>query len=192
MKIKKSGWIFGGIILVVLLVFGMLWIFPTTKVLTDEELKAAALTKYPGEIIHAAKSGDEYEIEMQMENGIYAVRMDTKTGNILSLKQTSAKEVPPATDKVKEDPSTEIDSTESTNEAPITQENKLLTQQEVLIIAANYLKGVSDDDPELHHPTGQTPYYLVEVEIENGENDREAVVEVDAYTGAVKSVNWED
>ncbi|SDN58244.1 Uncharacterized membrane protein YkoI [Psychrobacillus sp. OK028] len=235
-KINKSGKIIGGIILIVLLTFGMLMLFPTTKVLTDEELKATALIKYPGEIIYAAKSGNEYEIELQMENGIYAIKMDTKTGNILSLEQMKTKEVSPSVDKLTEDQIKKeiaaqgelqsiklindadisyyeavvhkgnimstlkvdpyngaiIDTTQSTIESPVTQENTLLSEQEALKIAANHLKGVADDDAELHQPSGQTPYYLVEVEIENGENDREAVVEVDAYTGTVKSVNWED
>lgn len=235
-KINKSGKIIGGIILIVLLVFGILWLFPTTKILTDEELKATALTKYPGEIIKAMKSGNEYEIELKMENGIYAIKMDTKTGNILSLEQMTTKEVSPPSDKLTEDqikkeiaaqgellsiqfindantPYYEaivhkgtvettlkvdpyngsiIDTTQSPIDTPVTQENTLLSEQEALIIAANHLKGVADDDAELHQPAGQTPYYLVEVEIENGEKDREAVVEVDAYTGAVKSVNWED
>ncbi|WP_277585310.1 PepSY domain-containing protein [Psychrobacillus antarcticus] len=238
MKINKSGWIIGGIILVILLVIGVLWLSPfSTKTLTEEELKATALAKYPGEIIRAAKSNNDYEIEMQMENGIYTIRMDSKNGDILSLKQLPTEEVSPSVDKltegqIKEEIATQgelqsihfindadtpyyeaivlkgnaeftlkvdpytgaiIDSTQATLEAPVTTESTLLTEQEALIIAAKHLKGIADEDAELHQPTGQTPYYLVDVEIENDEEeDREAVVQVDAYTGTVKSVIWED
>lgn len=237
MKINKSSWIIGGTILVVLLVFGVLWLsLFSTKTLTEKELKETALAKYPGEIIHASKSDNEYQIEIQMENGVYIVRMDTKKGDILSLEQMTTEEVAPPFNKLTKDqikkeittlgelksihfinntdtPYYEaivqkeneeitlkidpyngsiIESTHAPTEEPVTTESTILTEQEALIIAAEHLKGVADDDVELHHPSGQTPYYLVEVEIENGENDREAVVQVDAYTGTVKSVDWED
>lgn len=237
MKISKNGYIIGGVTLIILIVVGVLWLSPfSSKPLTEEELKSAALTKYPGEIIRTTKSENEYEIDMQMENGVYAISMDTKNGTILSLKQISTEEVPIAVEtlteaQIKKEIATQgeiqsvlfinektpyyevvvhkengefnlkvdpyngaiIDSSQSPIEAPVSTENILITEKEALTIAGTHLKGMADDDAELHQPTGQPPYYLVEVEIENGEEeDREAVVEVDAYTGKVKSVNWEN
>ena len=237
MKISKNGYIIGGVTLIILIVVGVLWLSPfSSKPLTEEELKSAALTKYPGEIIRTTKSENEYEIDMQMENGVYAISMDTNNGTILSLKQISTEEVPLAVEtlteaQIKKKIATQgeiqsvlfineknpyyevvvhkenvefnlkvdpyngaiIDSSQSPIEAPVSTENILITEKEALTIAATHLKGTADDDAELHQPTGQPPYYLVEVEIENGEEeDREAVVEVDAYTGKVKSVNWEN
>ncbi|MER2076253.1 PepSY domain-containing protein [Psychrobacillus psychrotolerans] len=236
MKISKNGYIIGGVTLIILIVVGVLWLSPfSSKPLTEEELKSAALTKYPGEIIRTTKSENEYEIDMQMENGVYAISMDTNNGTILSLKQISTEEVPLAVEtlteaQIKKKIATqgEIQSVLFINEknpyyevvvhkenvefnlkvdpyngaiidssqapvAPVSTENILITEKEALTIAATHLKGIADDDAELHQPTGQPPYYLVEVEIENGEEeDREAVVEVDAYTGKVKSVNWEN
>lgn len=237
MKISKNGYIIGGVTLIILIVVGVLWLSPfSSKPLTEEELKSAALTKYPGEIIRSTKSENEYEIDMQMENGVYAISMDTNNGTILSLKQISTEEVPLAVEtlteaQIKKEIATQgeiqsvlfinektpyyevvvhkenvefnlkvdpyngaiIDSSQSPIEAPVSTENILITEKEALTIAATHLKGMADDDAELHQPTGQPPYYLVEVEIENGEEeDREAVVEVDAYTGKVKSVNWEN
>ncbi|QUG40209.1 PepSY domain-containing protein [Psychrobacillus sp. INOP01] len=236
MKKNKPLWITGGIILVVLLVLGVLWLSPfSTKTLTEEELKATALTKYPGEIIRTAKSDNEYEIEVQMANGVYAIKMDTNNGNILSLKQIATEELSPSVDKlteaqIKKEIATQgdlqsirfinadtsyykavvrkenveitlkvdpydgsiIDSSQAPIEAHVSTESILLTEKEALTIAADHLKGIADDDAELHQPSGQTPYYLVEVEIENGDEDREAVVQVDAYTGTVKSINWEN
>lgn len=237
MKISKNGYIIGGVTLIILIVVGVLWLSPfSSKPLTEEELKSAALTKYPGEIIRTTKSENEYEIDMQMENGVYAISMDTNNGTILSLKQISTEEVPLAVEtlteaQIKKEIATQgeiqsvlfineknpyyevvvhkenvelnlkvdpyngaiIDSSQAPVEAPVSTENILITEKEALTIAATHLKGMADDDAELHQPTGQPPYYLVEVEIENGEEeDREAVVEVDAYTGKVKSVNWEN
>ena len=223
--------------LIILIVVGVLWLSPfSSKSLTEEELKSVALTKYPGEIIRTTKSENEYEIDMQMENGVYAISMDTNNGTILSLKQIATEEVPLAVEtlteaQIKKKIATQgeiqsvlfineknpyyevvvhkenvefnlkvdpyngaiIDSSQSPIEDPVSTENILITEKEALTIAATHLKGTADDDAELHQPTGQPPYYLVEVEIENGEEeDREAVVEVDAYTGKVKSVNWEN
>jgi len=237
MKISKNGYIIGGVTLIILIVVGVLWLSPfSSKPLTEEELKSAALTKYPGEIIRTTKSENEYEIDMQMENGVYAISMDTNNGTILSLKQIATEEVPLAVEtlteaQIKKKIATQgeiqsvlfineknpyyevvvhkenvefnlkvdpyngaiIDSSQSPIEDPVSTENILITEKEALTIAATHLKGTADDDAELHQPTGQPPYYLVEVEIENGEEeDREAVVEVDAYTGKVKSVNWEN
>ncbi|SFQ35714.1 Uncharacterized membrane protein YkoI [Psychrobacillus psychrotolerans] len=236
MKISKNGYIIGGVTLIILIVVGVLWLSPfSSKPLTEEELKSAALTKYPGEIIRTTKSENEYEIDMQMENGVYAISMDTNNGTILSLKQIATEEVPLAVEtlteaQIKKKIATqgEIQSVLFINEknpyyevvvhkenvefnlkvdpyngaiidssqapvAPVSTENILITEKEALTIAADHLKGTADDEAELHQPTGQPPYYLVEVEIENGEEeDREAVVEVDAYTGKVKSVNWEN
>ncbi|WP_411747323.1 PepSY domain-containing protein [Psychrobacillus psychrotolerans] len=237
MKISKNGYIIGGVTLIILIVVGVLWLSPfSSKPLTEEELKSAALTKYPGEIIRTTKSENEYEIDMQMENGVYAISMDTNNGTILSLKQIATEEVPLAVEtlteaQIKKKIATQgeiqsvlfineknpyyevvvhkgnvefnlkvdpyngaiIDSSQAPVEAPVSTENILITEKEALTIAADHLKGMADDDAELHQPTGQPPYYLVEVEIENGEEeDREAVVEVDAYTGKVKSVNWEN
>ena len=237
MKISKNGYIIGGVTLIILIVVGVLWLSPfSSKPLTEEELKSAALTKYPGKIIRTTKSENEYEIDMQMENGVYAISMDTNNGTILSLKQIATEEVPLAVEtlteaQIKKKIATQgeiqsvlfineknpyyevvvhkenvefnlkvdpyngaiIDSSQSPIEDPVSTENILITEKEALTIAATHLKGTADDDAELHQPTGQPPYYLVEVEIENGEEeDREAVVEVDAYTGKVKSVNWEN
>ena len=238
MKISKNGWIIGGTILVFLFVFGVLWLTHfSTKTLTEEELKATALTKYPGEIIRTAKFDNEFKIEMQMENGTYAIRMDTNNGNILSLEKVATEEVSPPVEKlteaqIKNEIATQgelqsihfinnadtsyyeaivhkenveitlkvdpyngalLDSIHTPLEVPVSTKSTLLTEQEALIIAADYLKGIADEDAELHQPSGQTPYYLVEVEIENGEEeDREAVVQIDAFTGTVKAINWDD
>ena len=79
-----------------MLVVGVLWLSPfSTKPLTEEELKSTAFTKYPGEIIRTAKSNNEYEIEMQMENGFTLLAWIPRTETILSLKQLSTEEVSP-------------------------------------------------------------------------------------------------
>ncbi|MDF2067764.1 PepSY domain-containing protein [Bacillus sp. Cr_A10] len=198
MKTKKWVWVSGAILLVsLLLIVWFQWLSPSISAqgLSEEEANAVAIDQYAGDIIRTTKTHDEYQIEMQIENGIYNIKIDAKSGNILSLKQLEkAKEQPV---EPKEPPTNTEDGSQSESNDPTTQdpapkENTVITEQEALDIAAKHVNGLADDDTELHQPPDQAPYYLVEVEIENGEEDREAIVQVDAYTGEVKSVNWED
>ncbi|HWO97658.1 MAG TPA: PepSY domain-containing protein [Bacillus sp. (in: firmicutes)] len=64
----------------------------------------------------------------------------------------------------------------------------IITENEAIVIAEKHVNGTGDD-AEFFHPDGETPYYIVDVELDD---DREAEVQVDAYTRAVKSVIWED
>ncbi|MDQ0245182.1 putative membrane protein YkoI [Bacillus fengqiuensis] len=64
----------------------------------------------------------------------------------------------------------------------------IITENEAIVIAEKHVNGIGDD-ADFFHPDGQTPYYIVDVELDD---DREAEVQVDAYTRAVKSVIWED
>lgn len=240
MNKKKWMWTAGVIVLVVLLVsIGVRWLSPSFSAqgLTEEEAKTAALEKYPGDIIKTTKTRDEYQIEMQLETGIYFIRIDAKSGDVLSLERPKQNEEPlvhkpqilltqkeieaqiatqgelqsiewiqeadrsyyqAIVSKDNEKISLQIDPftaeiiASKKVPAQTTVEHKGITQQEAMEIAAKHLKGIADDDPEFHQVSGQTPYYLVEVEIKNGDEDREATVQVDAYTGEVKSVSWDD
>lgn len=186
---KKWVWPVGIILLVVCLVF---WLAPSisAKDLTEEEANSVVLEKYPGDIIKTTKTKDEYQIEIKLETGVYVIKIDAKSGDVLSLAQTE-KPVQVAPEQVeKEEP---VLTSEEEKPAEEPAEVTLITKQEAVEISANHLKGMADeDDAEFHAISGQSPYYLVEVEIENGDDDREAVVQVDAYTGEVKSVDWDD
>ena len=188
---KKWIWPVGIILLVVCLVF---WLAPSisAKDLTEAEANSVVLEKYPGDIIKTTKTKDEYQIEIKLETGVYVIKIDAKNGDVLSLAQTEKAENPiqEASEQVEmEEPAPTKEEKPAEEPAQIT----LITKQEAVEIAANHLKGMADeDDAEFHAISGQSPYYLVEVEIENGDDDREAVVQVDAYTGEVKSVDWDD
>ncbi|MEK4484343.1 PepSY domain-containing protein [Psychrobacillus sp. FSL H8-0484] len=241
MKKKKWTWTVGVILLVLLLIVGFRCFSPTFSAqnLTAEEAKTAVLEKYPGDIVKTTKNEDEYQIEMRLETGLYIIKIDAKTGDVLSLErlqkgENSSKEEPQTklqlsqkeieeklttqgelqsiemiqkNDnyyyeaivtkdneklKLKVDPFTGEILDSMVLPTPTITENTVITVQEAIVIAANHLKGKADDDVTFHQPSGSPPYYLVEVELENGEDDREATVQVDAYTGEVKSVNWDE
>ena len=98
MKTKKWVWVSGAILLVsLLLIVWFQWLSPSISAqgLSEEEANAVAIDQYAGDIIRTTKTHDEYQIEMQIENGIYNIKIDAKSGNILSLKQLEkAKEQP--------------------------------------------------------------------------------------------------
>lgn len=189
---KKWIWLTGVILLVVCLV---LWLAPSisAKDLTEEEANSVVLEKYPGDIIKTTKSEREYQIELKLETGVYVIKIDAKSGEVKSLEQTEKAEIPvqealPLSPKEENEPI--IEDKVPTKEPT---EISVISIEEAMDIAAKHLKGTADvDDSEFHQIPGQTPYYLVEVDIENGDDDREATVQVDAYTGEVKTVNWDD
>ncbi|WP_262988400.1 PepSY domain-containing protein, partial [Enterococcus faecium] len=45
------------------------------------------------------------------------------------------------------------------------------------------------DDVELRGTNSGNPYYLVEIDLEDG---REAIVQVNAISGAIRSVTWDE
>ncbi|MFJ8066660.1 PepSY domain-containing protein [Psychrobacillus sp. NPDC096426] len=188
MKNKKWIWPVGVVLLVVCLIFGFQLLAPSisAKELTEEEANSVVLEKYPGDIIKTTKTESEYQIEMKLETGVYVIKIDAKSGDVKSLVQTEKTGKP-----VQEQPQ----QTSKEDHAPPKEPAKIniITEQEAIDIAEKHLKGTADiDDTEFHQVPGQTPYYLVEIEFENGDDNREADVQVDAYTGEVKSVNWDD
>lgn len=189
---RKWIWSVGVILLVVCLIF---WLAPSisAKDLTEEEANSVVLEKYPGDIINTTKTEREYQIELKLETGVYLIKIDAKSGDVLSLFQTEKAEKP--VQEAPEQPEKEVIAPTKVDKVPEKAPTEIIpiTKQEAVEIAAKHLKGTADgDDTEFHQIPGQTPYYLVDVEIENGEDDREATVQVDAYTGEVKSVNWDD
>jgi uncharacterized membrane protein YkoI len=235
---KNRKWLLtAGVVLVfgLLLFIGFQWWAPSlsAQTLTKEEANQAAMDKYPGDIIKTTRAEGEYHIEMKLETGVYHIRIDEKSGEVVSIKRQegpkeSRQEKPKeTTEEKKRLTQKEIESqissqgnlesidfveekTSSYYKAVVSKKNEkislkldpytgaiiestkepasILTEKEAIAIAEDHLKGTADD-VELYQPSNQTPYYLVEVELEDG---REATVQVDAYTRLVKTVTWDD
>lgn len=232
---KKRTWLWTAAVVVIfaLLVFvGFQWLAPSFSAenLTEKEAKQAALAKYPGEIMKTTKTDHEYKIDMQLETGTYLIRIDAKSGDVISIKRQKGQEKQEGPQETPEKKLTQeeiekrissqgrIESIDYVQEkdkayykAVVHNKNEVITlkldpysgaildstketatiisEKEAIVIAEEHLNGTGDDEAEYHQPPNQTPYYLVEVELED---DREAVVQVDAYTRQVKSVTWED
>ena len=238
---KNRKWMLSaGMVLVLglLLFVGYQWWVPSlsAQTLTEEEANKAALAKYPGDIIKTTKTNDEYQIDMQLETGVYHIRINAENGEVISIKrETESKEG--TSEKTQDEKTTETPPKQLTSKeietliasqgdlqslefveengkvyyqavvsknnekitlkldqftGAITSETKeaasIITESEAMAIAEAHVKGEADD-VEFVHPPEQTPYYLIEVELANGDD---VIVQVDAYTKAVKSVTRED
>lgn len=242
MKSRKSIWIVGAILLVVLIVAGLLLWAPllSAKTLTEKEANAVALSKYDGEIIKTTKKQDEYQIEMKRKTGVYHLTIDAKSGDVLTINREKAiKPVPEDTPKdqpAKEERPKQLTEKEikalisskgelksidlikeadnSYYKAVVTNKNqvitlkiepytgeildsaketeRVITEEDAGKIALQYVSEQVEvtatvDDADFNEPPGQSPYYLVEVELDDG---REAIIQVDAYTKTASSVEW--
>jgi uncharacterized membrane protein YkoI len=238
---KNRKWMLSaGMVLVLglLLFVGYQWWVPSlsAQALTEEEANKAALAKYPGDIMKTTKTDDEYQIDMQLETGVYHIRIDGRSGDVISIKrETEPKEgtsEKPQDETTKETPAKQLtpkeiealiakqgdlqslefveEKDEAYYQAVVSKNNEkitlkldqftgeiisttkeaasIITEEEAMAIAEAHVKGEADD-ADFVQPPEQTPYYLVEVELPNEED---VVVQVDAYTKAVKSVTREE
>lgn len=231
--------IVGSVLVISLFIFiGLQWWAPSlsAQTLSEEEAKTVAMDKYPGDIIKTMKTNGEYRIDMQLKTGIYHIRIDAESGEVISITRESdskTKEESPLGETPQKETQKErltekeieaqissqghVDSIEYVEEketsyykAVVSNNNKkitlkldpftgavidslqeaasMITENEAIEIAEKHVNGIGDD-ADFFDPDGQTPYYIVDVELDD---DREAEVQVDAYTRAVKSVIWED
>ncbi|MDP1420505.1 PepSY domain-containing protein [Peribacillus simplex] len=232
MKIRKVLITAGSTLVFGLLLFvGFQWWAPSLSAesLTKEEVNQTAKDKYPGTIIKTTKNeGEEYQIEMQLETGVYQITMDAKSGEVRSIKKETIHAAEKTTKKTpkqltQKEIKARISSQGELEQIDFVQEkdnayykavvnknnekitlildpytgtiidstmvaDSIITENEAIAIAEKHVKGTGDDT-EFYQPSDQTPYYLVEVELED---DRDAVVQVDGYTKEVKTITWED
>ncbi|WP_052738008.1 PepSY domain-containing protein [Bacillus sp. SA1-12] len=230
MNKKKWIWLIGSVLaLAFILVISLQWWVPSlsAQTLTEAEANEAAKEVYPGEIIQTTKSDGEYRITMNLETGTYLIRIDAKSGEVISVNREAKAEQPPSQPEKKPLTINEVkailaakgevksidlvqENEASYYKAVVSQNNKsttfkidsysgeiigtatepppLLTKEEAIKLALQEQNGTVDE-VEFEEPPDQSPYYLVEIEKENGED---AVVQVDAYTREVKNVLWEE
>ncbi|MGM7721447.1 PepSY domain-containing protein [Metabacillus sp. Hm71] len=232
---KKWFWFAGSVIVLALILFiSLQWWVPSlsAQTLTEAEANEAAKEVYPGKIIQTIKSDDEYRVTMKLETGTYLIRIDAKSGEVISVKretkaEQSTKEEPPSKPEKKQLTENEVkeilaakgevksieylqEKETSYYKAVVSKNNtsttfkidpysgeiigtaiepsRLLKEEEAIKLALEEEEGTVDD-VEFEEPLDQSPYYLIEIEKENGED---AVIQVDAYTREVKTVLWEE
>lgn len=182
MKGKNLFWSIGGMLVLAGLFTGiLLWqqFSDRAEPITEKEAKDIVSEKYPGTIVDMSSANDRYTFTLERKQGVYEVVLNSKNGNILSVKRVAAAEV--------EKPQEESRATEKPEQVIKEEPVKRLTEEQAIQIALQEVSG-QIDDVELKSVDG-TSYYFVEVETND---DQEAYVQIHAITGEVKSLTWDD
>jgi uncharacterized membrane protein YkoI len=182
-------------------------VMTSAQPLTAEEATKKVQELYSGDIVNVKEGTDLYLITIVLETGTYEIEIDRESGDIGSMTRT--KQGGASNEGTQKEPSTEQTenpSNPSQEEPTQSQENlesppaadgnskanpeapKQLTEKEAIEIALKQLNG-EVDDVELEGSNGQT-YYMVEIEREGEE--AEATIRINAISGEVMSVIWDD
>ncbi|MCM3585107.1 PepSY domain-containing protein [Mesobacillus maritimus] len=210
-KKKKLG--IGAVILLVIMI--AVWqisnIMTSAEPLTAEEATNKVKDLYSGEIVEVKEGKELYLITIELETGTYEIEIDRLTGDIGSMTRTTTdladKEQSNGKNSNQEDsqetPSSENPQgsddqanggkqsepkPESSGKKP--EAPKLLSEKEAIAIALKEING-EVEEVELQTSDGIT-YYLIEVEREVNDEDEEATIKINAVTGEVKSIFWEE
>ncbi|MFC4355184.1 PepSY domain-containing protein [Chryseomicrobium palamuruense] len=193
----KKRW---GIVILAVGAIGLISLFIHQFVTSGEErLDPAEVQQqlermYAGEVTALEVVGEEYKATITRDDGIYEVRTDRLYGNVFSLvKLQEGERITENSSPTQEEPSSAPETTPEPNEEKPAASSTRLTEQQISEIALAQVQGTIEDiDFEESQDGG---YYLVEVErpAQNGDDDGpEATLQIQAITGEVLSIVWDD
>ncbi|SDH73228.1 Uncharacterized membrane protein YkoI [Alteribacillus persepolensis] len=157
--------------------------------LNVEEAKQQIQTQYPGEVTEIERERengkDVYEMEIVGEEYKYELKLDAASGDVLKLdeKEKIRTSKQRETDQNSQN---ETSSTDDANESSSLQSRFAISIEEAKQIALNEVGGTIDEI-ERDEDDGMF-YYEVELHTERGE----AEVEVDAQTGEIIVISYDD
>ncbi|WP_019155394.1 PepSY domain-containing protein [Robertmurraya massiliosenegalensis] len=170
------------LLLVLVAVWWLMQSMTTEKTVSAEEATTKVQELYKGKIVSIEENEGFYHITIKLDTGEYEVEIDRATGDIGKLNRiTNTVDSAPKQDGESEDK--EADPADSVTEQP----PKHLSEQEAISIALQSVTG-EVDDIDLEQSNGLI-YYLVEVEVND---DKEATVQINAISGEVMSITWDD
>lgn len=181
---RKKGLLLG-VLLVALAVLGVsqLVVGKEKEIISAEEMKKILESRYAGEVglITLVENGsqDLYSSTLQGSNGVYQIGTDAYSGQILHI-------IPLKVDRAQE---TQLEEPTQPEQPPRAQANQStgISLDQARAIALQQVEG-RFESIEVEEVNGALAY---EVELETPDN-QEVKVQVDAYTGSVLSVLWED
>ncbi|WP_052429326.1 PepSY domain-containing protein [Paenibacillus borealis] len=172
-----------------LLVFAALRISgnQSVQLLSREQAEQAVLKEYAGNVESLKLQSGKYVAELETAQGLYELKLDGATGEILSivlLKRTAEPSVPP-TPSASQAPAG--GTTDTPSPAPSPSAQRVVSEDEAVRLALQEVAGKLDDVDTGINESGA--FYLVEINTSDG---REAVVQVNAISGSIMSVTWEE
>lgn len=185
---------------VLLLAIACLWFFrkETGPLLSREAAEQALLEEYPGSIATLSQQSGNYIAELQTAQGLYEVKLNGATGEIISIVLLQAVPTPAPTAAVQPTPvasgapvasaTPPAGAASATPPAPSpSPPQRVVSEAEAVKLALQEVPGEADDVDTGINEAGA--FYLVEIKTPD---DREAVVQVDAISGNIRSVTWEE
>lgn len=187
----------------------------TDPSLTKDKVKELVQEQYPGEVDEPVLRTEDnepiYTVKLTHDDHTYHLKLDGNSGEVLDItkklikkpkvvdeKENSSKQETTKNNETNPKPKKELDSNKKAEtkenteskvvskpkvekqvDSPKKEKKTVISEAEVKKIALQQFSGVIEDI-DLEEDNGRLIY---EVEIENG--DREAEVEIDAYTGEV-------
>lgn len=178
-----------GMVVFLLLAWVAFWIFgnDSEPLLSRDQAELAVLSEYAGKVDSLKLQAGAYIAVLQTEQGRYELKLDGVTGEILSivlLKRTDEPAVRP-TSAATPVPSGGTATTPSPAPTPASQ--SVVSEAEAVRLALLEVPGELDDVDTGIDAAGA--FYLVEIHTSDG---REAVVQVNAISGHIMSVTWEE
>lgn len=156
------------------------------QLLSAEQARQAVLEEYPGTVASLTLNSGKYVAELERDQGLYELQLDASSGEILSivLLQPAASSGVPTPQP---SPAPSPGSGASPSATPSPSAGRAFSEEEAIQLALQEVPGEPDDVETGINASGA--FYLVEVKTYDG---REAIVQVDAISGNIMSVSWED
>ncbi|GAA0134007.1 hypothetical protein YSY43_08470 [Paenibacillus sp. YSY-4.3] len=169
-KWKKISVTAAVLLLVVLASFQLGKLISFASPVSADEASKLIKERYSGNIVNVIQRDNKYEITIELDTGTYVVEVNRTTGGVDNLTRTNQNNLPNPKEKT---------------EAEI--KDQILTKEDAARIALQKVNG-KVDDIDLEQSDGLT-YFLVEVEREHA---KDATVQINAISGEVMSITWED
>ncbi|CAH8706687.1 PepSY domain-containing protein [Paenibacillus thiaminolyticus] len=178
----KKAWLGAAVIaFFAIVVWQLVRLITFAEPLSAAEAASKVKEMYRGEVVEVSELPHAYRVTMELATGTYEVDIEKDKGNIGGMIRTQGaapepEAQPPAIQPDKQKPP-----------AASKPRQQRITEEEAAAIALKTVSG-EVDDIDLIQSDG-VAYYLVEIDREDGED---GTVQINAITGEVKSVTWDD
>lgn len=137
---------------------------------------------YGGKVLSMKQQQDSFLVELEKEDGIYEIEANATYGNVTQITRLTTTEIsePTTTPTEPEEP-----------EEPQQPESRL-SEEEAIELALKEVSGTIEDID--FEDSEQGGFYLIEVEQpgQSDEDGQEATVQIQAITGEILSIVWDD
>lgn len=158
----------------------------SSQMISREQAEQAVLQEYAGDVESLTLNSGKYVAELKTAQGRYKLELDGATGEIESIVLLESLPGQP-TSQPSVEPSAGSGIVASPSPSPSPSAQRAVSEEEAIRLALQEVPGKADDVETEINESGA--FYLVEVK---GADGRDAVVQVDAISGSIRSVAWED